>query len=159
MKVSGPMARSTASMTCAGLTGIAIADGVALYDPGKDTRLNSGLLALGTTIANPQEGKIKPSDGGGSAQMGGRSYYFLWSLERVATALDLKTIGKRDWYAWGAEILLANQQADGSWQGNYATCGADTCFALLFLKHSNLTPDLTALLKGKLKDPGQKIVN
>ena len=43
-------------------------------------------------------------------------------------------IGYQDWYQWGADILLANQQQDGSWQGEYGTGGADTAFALLFLK-------------------------
>jgi hypothetical protein len=85
---------------------------------------------------------------------GGRLYYFLWGLERVAVALDLKTIGGKDWYAWGADVLLAYQGADGSWQGQDPAM-VDTCFALLFLKHANLTSDLTARLKGKLQDPGE----
>jgi hypothetical protein len=83
----------------------------------------------------------------------GRGYYFLWSLERVAVAFNLDTIGRKDWYGWGAEILIANQAADGSWAGEFA--GApDTCFALLFLRRSNLARDLTASLRGQLKDPG-----
>ena len=85
--------------------------------------------------------------------MGGKTYYFLWSLERVAVALDLDTLGGKDWYAWGSEILVANQAADGSWHGEYAAT-VDTCFALLFLKRANLTADLTAGLKGKTHDPG-----
>ena len=51
-------------------------------------------------------------------------------------ALDMKTIGQKDWYGWGAEILLENQTADGSWNGDYATGGVDTCFALLFLRRA-----------------------
>ena len=47
-------------------------------------------------------------------RVGGRTYYFLWSLERVAVALDLDTIGKKDWYGWGAEILLENQAPNGA---------------------------------------------
>ena len=49
-----------------------------------------------------------------------------------------------------AEILLANQAADGSWHGEYPAT-VDTCFALLFLKRANLAADLTADLKGKLR--------
>jgi hypothetical protein len=60
----------------------------------------------------------------------------------------LKKIGNKDWYAWGSEILLANQDADGSWRGSYSAGGVDTCFALLFLRRSNLCGDLTTSLKG-----------
>src|SRR5262249_319706 len=140
----GPMAGSTASWTCGGLLGLAVADGnysekmrekkagtKLTRDINKDTNLRRGLVALSTTIGQPLEGaQRQPGERMQVARLGGRSYYFLWSLERVAVALDLKTIGKKDWYAWGAEVLLANQQADGSWQGNYGACGADTCFAL-----------------------------
>jgi hypothetical protein len=69
--------------------------------------------------------------------------------------------GGKDWYAWGAEILVASQNADGSWQGEFESTedghayGADTCFALLFLRRSNLAGDLTLLLKNKVEDPGE----
>lgn len=69
-------------------------------------------------------------------------FYYLWSLERVAVAYDLKTIGKRDWYAWGVSILLDCQQADGSWREAFPAV-PDTCFALLFLRRANLLVDLT----------------
>jgi hypothetical protein len=88
----------------------------------------------------------------------GRTYYFLWSLERVAVAFDLKTIGNKDWYGWGAEILLNNQQADGSWEGESDSFWANTCFALLFLKRANLAGDLTAELRGLIKDPGERVI-
>jgi hypothetical protein len=80
-------------------------------------------------------------------QVKGRSFYFLWALERMAVALNLDTISKKDWYAWGAESLLQSQQADGSWQGDYGACGADTCFALLFLKRANLTSGIAGEVK------------
>src|SRR5262249_7646553 len=85
---------------------------------------------------------------------GGRVYYLMWSLERVAVAYDLKTIGHKDWYAWGAEILVASQGADGSWEGEHGA-PVDTCFALLFLKRTNLAQDLTSSLKGRVQDPGE----
>jgi hypothetical protein len=156
------MTRSTASMTCAGLLALAVARGETSEkvhernprakpprDISKDSQVRKGLLALGTAIGR------RPSD---DRSVGGRTYYFLWSLERVAVALDLKTIGKKDWYAWGAEILLANQQSDGSWQGSYGDCGADTCFALLFLKRANLVSDLTTQLTGHIQDPGERVL-
>ena len=44
-------------------------------------------------------------------------------------------IGGKDWYRWGAEILVANQQPNGNWQnGGYpgSSNTLDTCLALLF---------------------------
>jgi hypothetical protein len=164
---------STASMTCAGLLGLAIADGATLEylkehkpdarppDVSKDENINKGLLALGGVIDNPRKiplGQTVPPAQQQADGVGGRTYYFLWSLERVAVALDLETIGKKDWYGWGAEILLTNQQPDGEWRGDYAAMSADTCFALLFLKRANLARDLTSHLKGKVKDPGERLI-
>jgi hypothetical protein len=78
-------------------------------DPRKDRSLRAGLLVLGSAIGHPvgPRGRAPPA--------AGRAFYFFWSVERVAVALGLDTIGKKDWYAWGAEVLLASQQADGSW--------------------------------------------
>ncbi len=170
MSVSQPGMASTASMTCAGLLGLTVADAAALEllkqrkpagrklpDLGKDVHLTTGLTALGSVIGNPRNLRLNPFDPPNpDLRVGGRTYYFLWSLERVAVALDLPTLGKKDWYAWGAEILLANQKPDGSWSGDYGTYGADTCFALLFLKRANLVTDLTVQLKGQLRDPGER---
>lgn len=178
MRVRGPMAHSTASMTCAGLLGLAVADGNTIekagesksdakqrHDANIDRPVCKGLLALSTAIGasavsrSGERTKTQPARQRPSLpKVGGRTYYFLWSLERVAVALDLKTIGKKDWYAWGVEILLANQQDDGSWQGSYGPCGADTCFALLFLKRANLATDLTKQLTGRIPDPGERVL-
>src|SRR5262249_39231516 len=80
----------------------------------------------------------------------GNTYYFLWSLERVAVAFGLETIGNKDWYAWGTEFILTHQDANGGWE-DYGHSGrvADTCFALLFLCRANLAKDLSASLRGK----------
>ena len=73
--------------------------------------------------------------------------YYLWSLERVAVLYSLKKIGDKDWYAWGAALLVASQQPDGHWLGIQYPGGnfplIDTCFALLFLKRANFVKDLT----------------
>jgi hypothetical protein len=171
--VHGPMAASTASMTCAGLIALAAADGKVLESApqrrpdskttpaaSKDPNIRKGLLALSATIGTPvgDRGDWPVRRAAPIPQVGGRTYYFLWSLERVAVALDLKTIGKKDWYAWGAEILLANQQDDGTWQGGFGLCGADTCFALLFLQRANLAPDLTRQLSGRVQDPAEHLL-
>jgi hypothetical protein len=150
--------RSTATMTCAGLLGLSVAHGVLAeqakekgkdVDLKKDQALIAGLAALGTAIDHPV---AKKGGLGQVPQASGKGFYFLWSLERVAVSLDLDTIAKKDWYGWGSEILIASQQPTGLWNGEYGTSGADTAFALLFLRRSNLARDLTANLKGKLQD-------
>jgi hypothetical protein len=154
---------STPSMTGAGLLGLLVAHGVLAdiarerkkppRDLGKDAQLTKGLAALSTAVGHPVGDKKDAQ----IPRAGGKSYYFLWSVERVCMVLELETLNKKDWYAWGTEVLLANQQPDGSWRGEYAACGADTCFALLFLQRSNLVRDLTDSLKGKQRDPAGKL--
>jgi hypothetical protein len=171
------------AMTCAGLLGLAAGHGMASLtllkaknpddkdkeppketrpkktppDPGKDPAVKAGLKALGAFLGDPPaKGKrlSLPGLAGNGGATGNRLYYFLWSVERVAVAYDLNTIGNRDWYGWGAELLVRTQQANGSWMGNYGKGGVDTCFALLFLRRANLARDLTATLKGRVTDPG-----
>jgi hypothetical protein len=146
----------SATMTCAGLLGLAVAHGVALdgasdkkhLNIDRDVSLKAGLIAVSSAVGVPTNG-LAPIP-----RIQGKAYYYLWSLERVAMILDLKTLAKKDWYNWGAELLIANQLPDGTWRGEYASSGADTCFALLFLSRSNLATDLTARLRGKVGDPG-----
>ena len=158
---------SSATMTCSGLLGLAVAHGAAAEaalengkkpaDPARDRAIRRAVALLGTAVGRPFDRKrIGPPPLTILAAQG-RTYYFLWSLERVCVAFDLKTIGRKDWYTWGSDVLLVNQAADGSWQGdNSAT--VDTCFALLFLKRANLARDLTARLKGQLRDPGEAVL-
>jgi hypothetical protein len=171
---------TSASMTCAGVLALAICDGATLEyirarKPGaelpdifsKDRNLIRGLEALGAVIGDtkglmPQRGGYFPQAPAQVRQperVGGKTYYFLWSLERVAMALDLKTISKKDWYAWGSEILLENQLPDGAWNGDYGEGGVDTCFALLFLRRANLLRDLTAHARGRFTDPGERTLS
>jgi hypothetical protein len=142
--------QSTPTMTCAGTFGLVVAhrsvaaqvrEGstrVKARDLARDRNLNMALLALSPLVGQPAGGRedVVPP------KIEAKSFYFLWALERVCVGLDLKTLGKKDWYAWGTEILLASQQDDGGWKGEFAPSSADTCFALLFLKRSNLTRDL-----------------
>jgi hypothetical protein len=157
---------TSATMTCAGLLGLAVGHGnVAevieekklkrnVPDPAKDANLRAGLVYLGTIVGQPAAALPQLMAQRGSPMMGrgqaGKAFYFLWSLERVAVALDLEKIGGKDWYHWGADLLVASQQPDGSWMGDYTQGGADTCFALLFLRRANLTRDLSTRMRGKL---------
>lgn len=163
--IEGP--NSSATMTCAGVLALAVGHGAAVdikkeknpkvdsSDVSKDLNLKAGLLALGASIGVPIGWDGSDMRPGAIPAAGGKSYYFFWSLERIAVALNLTTIGKKDWYNWGAEIILANQGTDGMWTGEYSSYYADTCFALLFLKRSNLAYDLGDKLVG-LRDPGDR---
>jgi hypothetical protein len=158
------------SMTCVGLLGLGIGHGAAREAAaGKVLRANTilaadkfqapslqdpaiqrGLWALGRSIGNP------------TPQRSGLpmvNLYALWSVERVAMLYQLRTIGNKDWYGWGAEILVTNQLPDGSWDSDsYPGCSPtiDTCMALLFLKGNNLVQDLTDNLRPYIAtaDPG-----
>jgi hypothetical protein len=159
-RMAGPeiLPDRSGAMAAAGLLGLAVAHGLAVGSEEadavrKDPAVRSGLMALAretSYLSHPPGGQVPV--------LGRDSYYLLWSMERVCAAMGLKTLGNRDWYAWGARLLLHNQQPNGSWVGNYGRQGADTCFALLFLKQSNLAGDLTSQLRGKVRDPGEAIL-
>jgi uncharacterized protein (TIGR03067 family) len=190
----GPPPASTPAMTCAGLLGLAVADGIGNEaslvrnkenkqspddsakaakdsarplkekprtprDPARDRSIRAGLRALGTVVGQPIDPRQEQTGTAGIAHGSSPSsflnYYFLWSLERVAMVFGLDTIGKKDWYGWGADFALAQQRSDGSWNGGYAEGGVDTSFALLFLCRSNLAQDLATSLRGKVQDPGE----
>lgn len=155
---------SSPTMTGAGLLCLGLASGFFVeiggqlkpserIDISKDVFLGRGLFALASCIGSPA-GKGKEGLIPRLGEQGGQSYYFLWSLERAATGLGLDFIGRKDWYSWGAEIILVNQSVNGSWKGDYASYNADTCFAILFLTKSNFAEDLTTLLRGKTNNLG-----
>ena len=156
--------KTSAAMTCAGLIGLAVGHGsIAAQiqekkpnaksgrDISRDPAVARGLRVLGTAIDHPLA-RLAKGKGPRAHHLRaeGTGYYFLWSLERLAVAVDLKTIGGKDWYAWGTEVLIDSQLENGSWQGDHGN--ADTCFGLLFLQRANLVKDLTARLRGKLND-------
>ncbi|HEV2948784.1 MAG TPA: hypothetical protein VGX70_15530 [Gemmataceae bacterium] len=145
------------AMTCAGLTGLAASHGAGIEraklrpgaktnDPDKNESIKAGLrnlCAVLKTLKHAHEINDPTR----------REFYFLWSLERVAEIYSLKTIGGIDWYAWGSNLLLDMQKADGSWGGAYWHGGVDTSFALLFLVRSNVAKDLSVILEGRVTDP------
>ena len=150
---------TTNTMTCAGLLGLALGSGAvpAGSNTGDKDKIQEpvsrGLATLGGFIGTPA-----PSL---EAKLPMQNMYFLWSVERVGVLYDLKTIGGKDWYGWGAQILIKNQHDDGHWRGTdypAASEHLDTCFALLFLKRANLVADLTENLRIRMpiRDPGAK---
>ena len=57
--------------------------------------------------------------------------YYLYGLERVGMLFGTEKIGSHGWYAEGANYLMEQQGADGSWENPI-----DTCFAILFLRRA-----------------------
>jgi hypothetical protein len=147
----------TPAMTGAGLLGLAVGLGLAAdhLDPqarGKrfeDPAIEKGFTFLGEHIGKPLGWKRPRAKNQKRSPI---NLYFLWTTERVGVLFNRRQIGGKDWYSWGAELLLDHQKDDGSWMaGGYP--GAmpipivDTCFALLFLKRANLAKDLTKKLE------------
>lgn len=137
----------SAAMTCVGLLGLALGHGAVLpAGAGKaapnadDPAIRRGLEAVARSVGDPTQSRGVPEP----------SLYFLWSLERVAMLYQLPTIGGKDWYGWGARLLVQQQGQNGAWfANNYPGSDApiDTAFALLFLHRSNLVQDLTERLQ------------
>jgi hypothetical protein len=79
-------------------------------------------------------------------------HYYLYALERVGDLYPTEKIGKRPWYALGANYLVNTQHRDGSWRGsNRGMLVADTCFALLFLERVARRPPV--MTGGKTPPP------
>src|SRR5260370_10475818 len=104
-------------MTCAGLLGLAVGHGVAAPKPGDkpqakegvdDEQIKLGFKYLGEHLGKPRAAEAKSQDKG-------IGLYFMWSVERVCVRYNLRTIGYKDWYAWGSEIIIDKQKPDDSW--------------------------------------------
>jgi hypothetical protein len=106
----------------------------------RDSMIANALQALGKNIGQPT-GRFK--------DVPLTQLYFLWSVERVGMLYNLTTIGDKDWYRWGMEMIVANQNQDGRWDAGASGYGptVDTSFALLFLRQTNLADDLTDKLQ------------
>lgn len=153
---------SSLAMSCAGLLALALRHAAANEDVLRLRDAASGPSRALSNVAQDAhvvrgfhylQQKLKSAFAEGVSWKGDsttydNAYYALWSLERVAVAYDLRTIGEVDWYAEGASFLIAKQLNDGRWQGSWDL--ADTCFALLFLRRANLIPEATQLLQGKI---------
>ncbi|HEY7153426.1 MAG TPA: hypothetical protein VH575_05665 [Gemmataceae bacterium] len=150
------------SMICVGLMALAIGRGLQMPTAGaaigakKDVHVLKGLAALERRVGRPAGRMDRP--------VPFHDLYFLWSLERVAMLYDLRTLGDKDWYRWGAESLVTNQAKGGFWTGaspnpewggkrNYDyKATLSTAFALLFLKRSHPMKDLTPKLPFTAKE-------
>ena len=144
-----PQGGSNHPMTCIGLLGLAIGNALGVDPsagrPEQDPAILKSLTFLAKNIGAPTgqyKDRPKVKDIGG--------LYYLWALERIAVLYDIATLDKKDWYRWGAEILVSNQQPDGSWKDGGFPEGEKavvcTPLAMLFLQRANLTPDLSKRL-------------
>ena len=122
------------SMTCAGVGCLIIAKSILgkqmLGKKGGeavDQSIYDGFAWLSThwsVTVNPEQGP-------------GRHYYHLYGLERVGTLGLYEKVSSHYWYKEGAEVLLKDQRADGSWDKKDEIAPSDildTCYALLFLR-------------------------
>lgn len=146
------------AMTCVGLIGLAVGYGLADAEPqpdGKlvqDPRILNGLIAMSQSIGKPSPSFLN---------LPMQNLYLLWSIERVAVLYKMPMIGDKDWYRWGAQVLVSNQQFDGNWIGggyHGSSPILDTCLALLFLKQANLVKDLTDKLRFNPNDLNHSIM-
>lgn len=154
------------SMTCVGLVALAIGHGLKGIPPSpssreaeeiriRNIRILKGLADLYRRIGVPARRLGKHLDNG--------DYYFLWSLERVAMLYNLPTLGDREWYRWGIEILVPNQKRGGGFpepRKGFDEQGStvNTAFALLFLKRSHPLKDLTPKLLLKTAELNKSIL-
>jgi hypothetical protein len=126
------------SMTCAGIAGMSLcrgslaAGGKSPLDAKLDEAIREGfawLAANGSVRWNPGPPPLRNS----------HFFYWLYSLERACELSRTGRIDDWDWYAEGAEVLLALQDVHGRFAR--ATL-EEQCFAVLFLKKAQL-PVLT----------------
>jgi hypothetical protein len=137
------------AMTGAGLLGLAVGLGLAADMDQRsaaagrfeDPAIEKGFAFLSQSIGKPLA-STKPRNRNSESI----NLYFLWTVERCGVLYNRRAIGGKDWYRWGAELLLDHQRPDGSWAaGGYhgSIPVLDTSFALLFLKRANLAKELT----------------
>ena len=158
-------AGATATMIAPGLLGLAVGHGIVKEKEFKqlnlkdvpvvdeDPRVLNGFKALSAHVGEPLD-RVK--------DVPYPNMYFLWGLERVCVLYGVEAVGNKDWYRWGAEALVANQEGDGSWfkKDNYpgAAPALDTSFALMFLKRANLAQDLSNYLKFSPKKLNEGVI-
>ncbi len=115
-KSGGENSASWGSMTCAGITGLAIAQ-AALRDGGvKRFKLQNDADAARTAgfgwLAQHFTARCHP---GSIFRQQQWVYYYLYGLERAALLSNVALIQGRDWYFEGAMVLTLAQEDDGSW--------------------------------------------
>lgn len=142
----GVLAPTWGSMTCAGITGLAICQAALADHPGlQRVRLDSDATrARLDGFAWLAKHMTARCHAGAIERQRRWFYYYLYSLERAALLSGIALIQDRDWYFEGAMVLVLAQNADGNWPGELLPERAleTNAMAILFLKQSTL-PVLT----------------
>lgn len=134
------------SMTCAGITGLAICQAALQEQPGnKRLKLQADAARARRDgfawLALHMTSRCHP---GAIERQQRWFYYYLYGLERAALLSGVALIQDRDWYFEGAMTLVLVQEADGNWPAELL--GDDSiernAMAILFLKQGTL-PVLT----------------
>jgi hypothetical protein len=120
------------SMSCHGVAGLFITEKHLKHKPDELGRsIKKGLQFIGDAF------KLTSEDA--------NCYYLLYSLSHAGRLSGKKILGEakdqeaKGWYQLGAEFLVKEQAANGSWKVREAWPGVEihsTCFALLFLSDS-----------------------
>jgi len=139
---------SSGSMTCAGVTCLAIVkDRLWAYkalEPAFSKQLDAGMLDGLAWLSDHFVVTDNPDPGENMWH-----YYYLYGLERTGAKTGVHWVGKHDWYREGALHLLDAQTSEGGWK-EAAVSGkpadsteseiTQTCFALLFLRKATRPP-------------------
>ncbi|HEX5052171.1 MAG TPA: hypothetical protein VFZ65_10395 [Planctomycetota bacterium] len=144
-KSDGEQSPVWGSMTCAGITGLAICQAALISAGQKRTKLQSeATRARNDGFAWLARFMTQRCHPGAIERQAHWFYYYLCSLERAALLSGIALIQDRDWYFEGAMVLVLAQQADGHWPAELLWDeGIERdAMAILFLKQSTL-PVLT----------------
>lgn len=129
---------ATESMTCGGISSLAIGASVLLrlksrtYGLDDRKRVDEGIRDGWAWLA--QNFSVKANVPKGRDW----HYYYLYGLERAASLNGVKKINEHDWYYEGAVYLISNQAPDGAWCAGDWVWHHDICFAVLFLKRATI---------------------
>jgi len=129
------------SMTSAGLTGLIICEAALRdYDLSRQrlaARLERARNDGFAWFARHMQVRCNP---GWVGRQNRWIYYYLYGLERSCVLAAVRTINDRDWYFEGASLLIALQNADGSWpaEANGDDAIERAAMAVLFLKKASV---------------------
>lgn len=146
MKHNGELRPVRGSMTCAGITGLAICRAAIQDQPDmkRPKLLAESDRARGDGFAWLAQHLSVRHHPGELAHQQQWFYYYLYGLERAASLSGVALIQDRDWYFEGAMVLVLAQAEDGNWPGEiYWDAQIErNAMAILFLKQST-APVLT----------------
>ena len=125
---SGGSGAETQSMTAAGISTMALVEMLTSPDAASKP----------VTLTDPvQRGIAWLAAEDRMVNLPGMHYgYTLYGIERAGLATGYRYFGDKDWFLTLAPLAMANQQPDGSWNGNDTPIG-ETAFRLLFLSRGS----------------------